>query len=121
MNPDSDIPLNIMLVFSPSEILRKRAVKIKAIVNNITPIFKGNGTTYIESINGMKRIKYLSLKYIGLLFQKLRMLHIVPNINNRIPIFSSGLLKMGIKYNQLADVNRRPSQSNGFMVVPPNL
>jgi hypothetical protein len=49
------------------------------------------------------------------------MLHIVPNINNRIPIFSSGLLKMGIKYNQLEDVKRRPSQSIDFMIVPPNI
>jgi hypothetical protein len=110
-----------MLIFSPSEILRTNAEKTKPIVNKITPILKGKGITYIENINGMKRTKYLSLKYIGLLFQKPKMLHIVPNINRRIPIFSSGLLKMGIKNNQLADVNRSPSQRNDFMVGPPNI
>ena len=60
--PESDIPLNIILVFLPSETFLTSAVKIKPIVNNITPMFKGKGITYMESNNGINRIKYLSLK-----------------------------------------------------------
>jgi hypothetical protein len=62
MKPVSDIPLNIILVLSPSEILRISVEKTKPIVNNIIPILKGKGTTYIDSINGINSIKYLSLK-----------------------------------------------------------
>ncbi len=75
----------------------------------------------IEIDRGIIRIGYFLLICLGLFFQKARMLQSIPTAKKKIPIFQSGVVKIGMKNSQLEEINKRPSHSNLFTFIPPSL
>jgi hypothetical protein len=73
----------------------------------------------IEINRGTRRMRYFLLICLGLFFQKARMLQIIPTAKKMVPVFQSGIVKIGMKNSQLVEINSRPSHSNRFTSIPP--